>query len=95
MAILMIEHPITDYPTWKAAFDRFADARQQAGVRRHSVRRPVDDQRYVLVELDFDTVAEAERFLGFLRTNVWASPSAAPALAGAPQTRIVEVMSAD
>ena len=29
-ATLHIEHEITDYPTWKAAFDRFADARTQA-----------------------------------------------------------------
>jgi hypothetical protein len=88
----MIEHPITDYPTWKAAFDRFAAARQQAGVRRHAIQQPIDDPAYVLVALDFDSVPEAERFVGFLRANVWASPATAPGLAGPPQTRIVQVM---
>jgi hypothetical protein len=28
MATLRIEHPITDFETWKAAFDRFAEARE-------------------------------------------------------------------
>ena len=30
-ATLHIEHAISDYPTWKAAFDRFADARTRGG----------------------------------------------------------------
>jgi hypothetical protein len=29
MATLHIEHPVTDYGTWSAAFARFADARLQ------------------------------------------------------------------
>jgi hypothetical protein len=32
MFTLSIEHRITDFPTWKTAFDRFAEARDQAGV---------------------------------------------------------------
>ncbi|MEV6524741.1 hypothetical protein AB0M43_22555 [Longispora sp. NPDC051575] len=90
MTTLRIEHAVTDYGTWKAAFDRFADARRQAGVLRHRIHRPADDPRYVLVDLDFATRAAAEGFLGFLRTRVWAVPENAPALAGAPETRILE-----
>ena len=90
MATLHIEHPITDFGTWNAAFARFADARQHAGVRGQRVLRPVDDPAYVVVDLDFDTVEEAERFLGFLRANVWASAQSAPALAGEPQARVLE-----
>ena len=33
MATLHIEHPITDFDTWNAAFARFADARRRAGVQ--------------------------------------------------------------
>jgi hypothetical protein len=91
MATLHIEHPITDYPTWKAAFDRFADARRQAGVRAHRVQRPVDDDAYIVVDLDFDTAAQAAGFLAFLRANVWSSPNAAPALAGTPMARVLEI----
>ena len=90
MATLHIEHPITDFGTWKAAFDRFAQARAQSGVRGHRILRPVDDGKYVVVELDFQTVGEAEKFLDFLRTRVWTSPDSAPGLAGVPQTRILE-----
>lgn len=90
MATLHIEHPVTDFGTWKAAFDRFAEAREQSGVRGHRILRPVDDARYVFVDLDFQTVGEAEKFLEFLRTRVWSSTRNAPALSGTPQTRILE-----
>lgn len=90
MTTLRIEHPITDFGTWKAAFDRFAEARARSGVCGHRILRPVDDARYVVVDLDFQTVDEAERFLDFLRTRVWTSTVNAPALAGAPRTRILE-----
>jgi hypothetical protein len=87
MVILHIEHPVTDFDLWRAAFARFADARRQAGVRQQRVCRPVDDPAYVIVDLDFDSVAEAEKFLGFLQENVWAN---ATALAGTPQARILQ-----
>ncbi|MER5757827.1 hypothetical protein [Streptomyces sp. NPDC002082] len=90
MFTLHIEHPITDFAVWKSAFDRFAPVRKEAGVRRHRVQRPVNDPAYVIVGLDFDTADQAERFLGFLQAQVWASPDNAPALAGIPQTRILE-----
>jgi hypothetical protein len=50
----------------------------------------VDDSHYVVVELDFATLQQAEYLLANLKATVWNSPVAAPALAGAPQTRIVE-----
>lgn len=90
MATLHIEHPITDYPTWRTAFDRFADVRARSGVRGHRVQQPVDDPHYVVVDLEFATAEEAERFRAFLRTTVWPSAANAPALAGSPQTMILE-----
>ena len=90
MPTLHIEHPIVDFEMWKTAFGRFAGARAGAGVLRHRVSRPVDDPRYVVVDLDFATADGARHFLAFLREKVWASPADAPALAGAPQTRILE-----
>jgi hypothetical protein len=92
MPTLHIEHPITDFDLWKAAFDRFAEFRQQSGVRGHRVQRPSDDPNYVVIDLDFDTAGEAERFLDFLQTKVWASPDSAPALAGKPQAKILELV---
>ena len=43
MFTLLIQHGITDFPTWRSAYDRFADARAQAGVLADRIRRPVDD----------------------------------------------------
>ena len=93
MATLHIEHPIADFAVWTAAFARFATARAEAGVLRHRVSRPVDDPRYVVVDLDFATADQASRFLAFLRDTVWSSPVNSPALAGAPRTLILESVS--
>jgi hypothetical protein len=90
MTTLHIEHPITDLGTWRAAFDRFAERRLQGGVRAERIQQPVDDDHYVVVDLDFATRDQAERFLGFLESTVWASRDASPALAGTPRTRILE-----
>lgn len=92
MHVLQIEHPIRDFDTWKGAFDRLSDFRQQSGVRRYQVLRPTDDPNYVIIELGFDSPSEAEAFLAALRRNVWSSQEAAPALIGEPQTRIVEAV---
>ena len=93
MTTLHIEHPITNLATWRAAFDRFAERRQQGGVRAERVQQPVDDDHYVVVDLDFATRDQAERFLGFLESTVWAARDASPALAGTPRTRILESVS--
>jgi hypothetical protein len=91
MITLHIEHPIRDFDTWKAAFERDPIGRQRSGVRHHRILRPIDDTNYVMIDLDFDSTREAEAVLAALR-EVWQSPAAAPALGGSPQTRIVEVV---
>jgi hypothetical protein len=90
MATLHIQHPITDFATWAAAFSRFADARHNAGVRAQRVQRPVDDPRYVVIDLDFDTAGEAQSFQSFLTTQVWARPENSPGLAGTPESMVLE-----
>lgn len=90
MATLHIEHSIVDFDLWKSAFERFAQFREQSGVRSHRLQRAVDDPKYVVIDLDFGTTGEAERFLEFLQTTVWPSRENAPALIGAPHTRILE-----
>ncbi len=77
-ATLHIEHPISDLQTWLGAFTRFEEARKKAGVRAQRVRRPVDDDKYIYVTLDFDSVEEATAFKHFLETTVWASSEASP-----------------
>ena len=89
MPTLRIEHRIHDYGTWKTAFDRDPVGRVQAGVLRYAIHQPVDDPLYVLIDLEFASVGEAERLLTNLQQNVWTSATAAPALAGTPRVRII------
>ena len=92
MTTLRIEHAIHDYQTWQQAFDSFAEARVKAGVRSFAIRQPVDDPKYLMLDLEFDTQAQAEAFADFLHQHIWFSPASSPALAGAPQTRILGVV---
>ena len=91
MATLRIEHGISDYQTWQQAFAGFGEARRQAGVRSFAIRQPVDDPEYLTLDLEFDTAGQAEAFASFLHRHVWSAATSSPALAGTPQTRILEV----
>lgn len=90
MTTLHIEHPITDLDVWLAAFDRLTAARANAGVQAQRVMHPIDDPTYIVVDLDFTTTEEAQRFLAFLQDNVWSSSAGSPALSGTPQTRLLQ-----
>lgn len=87
---LHIEHAITDYPTWRAAFDAFAEARRSFGVTAERVAQPRGEPEAIVVDLEFASTAEAAAFLEFLEHEVWSSPSAAPALVGRPRTTLLE-----
>jgi hypothetical protein len=90
VATLHIQHPITDLDTWTSAFNRFAEARRKAGVRAQRVQRPMDNPRFVVIDLDFDSTGEAQSFRAFLTTQVWANPENSPGLDGTPETMILE-----
>jgi len=94
VATLRIEHAIHDYETWQHAFDKFQDARAAAGVRSYAIRQPTDDPYFLMLDLEFETVALAESFAQFLWQHVWSSASSSPALAGSPQTRVLELVRA-
>jgi hypothetical protein len=89
MATLHIEHAISDFGTWLAAFDRFTDARRQAGVLAQRIHQPVDDDKYVVVDLEFETIDDAAKFKDFLETVVWQSREMSPGLAGTPRARVL------
>jgi hypothetical protein len=92
MTTLRIEHAITDYQLWRKAFDGFAEARAQAGVRSFAIRLPADDPQYLMLDLEFDSVGLAQAFADFLTQHVWSSPASSPGLAGLPQTRILDLL---
>ena len=89
MVTLHIEHPINDLKIWLTAFGKFAEARQKGGVRAYRIYQPVDDDKYILIDLDFDTIEKAEGFKSFLELNVWSSQATSPGLTGNPQTRVL------
>jgi hypothetical protein len=95
MATLHIEHEISDLQVWLTAFSRFADARQKAGVTAQRIHQPDDDDKYIVLQLDFDTADAAHRFKAFLETTVWTSPDASPGLVGAPRARVLNPVTVD
>ncbi len=94
MPTLHIEHAITDFAVWATAFASFGEARRSAGVRDERVHQPVDDSKYVTVDLDFDSREEATAFLHFLETVVWPNPASSPALVNAPRALVLERVTA-
>ena len=95
MATLHIEHAITDLTTWRAAFDRFAEHRTAAGVVAHRITQPVDDDHYVVLQLDFTSTERAVAFRGFLETQVWSTPANSPGLAGSPRAVVLDAVDQD
>ena len=89
MHVLRIEHPVPNYDGWKKAFDNDPLGRQKSGVRRHRVLRPIDDPKYVMIELEFDTASEAESMLAAVRA-LWGRVEGT--VMTNPQTRIVEAV---
>ncbi len=89
MATLHIEHGISDFTTWKQAFDSFAERRVQAGVTAQRIHQPADDPQYIVLQLDFPTAEQAGGFKQFLETRVWTTPDNSPALSGVPRARVL------
>ncbi len=89
MARLHIEHAITDLSTWVEAFNRFEQARRDAGVTSQQVHQPVDDEQYIVVDLDFGDDEAAIGFKEFLEQVIWQTPDMSPGLAGSPRARIL------
>ncbi len=87
MYILRIEHPVLDFDGWKKAFDSDPAGREKSGVRRYQISRPIDDLNYVMIDLEFDTVSQAEGLLAAMRV-VWSRVEGTIMMN--PKARIVE-----
>lgn len=70
MYVLRIEHPISNYEGWRRAFDNDPVGREKSGVKRYWISRPIDDDKYVMIDLEFDTVEQAQALLAAMRV-VW------------------------
>lgn len=89
MVMLRIEHRVPDFEGWKRAFDSDPAGRERSGVRRYQILRSVDDPNYVLIDLEFDSRAEAEGLLARMR-QVWQRVEGQIMIN--PQARIVETV---
>ena len=70
MIQLRIEHSVHDYDAWKELFDADPAGREGAGVRRYRILRGTDEPNFVMIDLEFDAIEQAEAMLGALRT-IW------------------------
>jgi hypothetical protein len=68
VTVLRVEHPVQDFEAWKRdGFDRDPVGRERGGVRRYRVLRTTGLGPFMaVVELEFDSRAEAESFAGAL-----------------------------
>jgi hypothetical protein len=89
MYILRIEHRVPDFEGWKTAFDSDPVGREKSGVRRYHILRPVGDANYVMINLEFDTLTQAEDLLAAMRI-VWGRVEGKIMMN--PQARIVEAV---
>ncbi len=87
MHILRIEHPVPNFDAWKRAFDSDPIGRAQSGVRRYRILRPTDDPNYVMIDLEFDSLSEAEAMHAALR-ELWSRVD----VMHSPQAQIVEAV---
>ena len=60
MIILRIEHKVPDFAGWKKAFESDPINRKKSGVKRYRIYRPTDDADFVIIDLDFDNLDEAQ-----------------------------------
>ena len=89
MPILHIQHAVPNFEGWKRAFDSDPMDRKGSGVHRYHVHRSVADPNFVMIDLEFDRLAEAESLLERLR-HLWAGPGGA--VTRNPEAWIVETV---
>ncbi len=86
---LQIEHKIPGFETWKKAFESDPVNRKKSGVTRYSIFRPINDPNYVIIDLEFTTVKDAEDMLAALR-KLWINVEGKVMMD--PKTRTLELV---
>ncbi len=91
MVVLQIQHKVPNFEGWKKAFYDDPIDRKKSGVLHYRIFRPVDDPHYVIVDLEFEGVDEANRALAALKA-LWSK--VAGTMMMNPQTRILQLVEA-
>jgi hypothetical protein len=89
MTILRIEHKVSNFDGRKKAFDNDPRDRKKSGVKRYRIYRPADDPNYVIIDLEFDSLDDAQTTLAALQ-NLW--PKVEGTVMVNPQTRILDLV---
>ena len=87
MPIVRIEHAVPGFEKWKQVFDSDPADRKGSGVRRYEILRAQDDPNYLMIDLEFDALAEAEAFLRKME-RIWSGPG--KAVMQNPRSRILD-----
>ena len=89
MILLQIEHKVPDFDGWKKAFDNDPIGRKKSNVKQHRIYRSVSDPNFVIIDLEFNSVDDANAALAALRL-IWGKVEGK--LIMGPQARILEII---
>jgi hypothetical protein len=67
MFILQIEHEVFNFEGWRKAFSNDPVDRKKAGVKRYHIFQRADNPNFVVIDLEFDDLTEAENTLASLK----------------------------
>jgi hypothetical protein len=91
MTTLRIDNTVRDFDSWKTVFDKFERFRRDHGVRRYRLSRDVAEPNRVTIDLDFDTLPEAETFLDSL-WKIWETPQSKAQVIDSRSPRVLDVV---
>jgi hypothetical protein len=89
MILLRIQHTVPNFEAWKTSFESYAALRQQSGMRRYRILRPIDYPNFAMIDLEFGSVRDAQSLLAAVQ-QVWQRVGGT--LIKDPQWRICEVV---
>ena len=89
MFVLQIEHEVFDFVSWKKAFDSDPAGREKMGVHQFEIFCLADNPNYVLINLWFEEIDQAEDAIIQLQT-IW--NGAGGKVMKDPKNRLLEMM---
>jgi len=70
MIVLQVEHNVSSYDGWKKAFDNDPINRKKSGVKRYQIYQSLEDPKYVIIDLYFDSLEQTQATLKALQ-DLW------------------------
>ncbi|MEP6617538.1 MAG: hypothetical protein ABJA57_13200 [Ginsengibacter sp.] len=87
MIILQIEHAVPSYEGWKIAFENDPVDRKGSGVLCYTTYRKTEDPNYIIIDLEFEYLEDAEALLMKLQ-KLWQQVEGR--IMTQPKTRLLE-----